>query len=73
VTDVAGVRTVDRRELRRLVDERNAQVVDVLPPTEFSSIHLPGAVSLPLKSVDPDSVGELDRDRPVVVYCSGHT
>ncbi|MBW3620835.1 MAG: rhodanese-like domain-containing protein [Actinobacteria bacterium] len=67
------VPTVDRRELRRLIEERDAQVVDVLPPAEFSALHLPGAVSLPLKSLDPDSVAELDRDRPVVVYCSGHT
>lgn len=70
---MATVPTVDRRELVRLVEERDAQVVDVLPPAEFAALHLPGAVSLPLKSLDPDSVAELDRDRPVVVYCSGHT
>ncbi len=67
------MRAIDRHELRRLRDERDAQLVDVLPPAEFEALHLPGAVSLPLKSLDPDHVAELDRDRPVVVYCSGHT
>lgn len=70
---MATVATVDRRELLRLVDERDAQVVDVLPPAEHAALHLPGAVSLPLKSLDPDSVADLDRERPVVVYCSGYT
>jgi rhodanese-related sulfurtransferase len=65
--------TVDRHEMLRLRQERDAQLVDVLPPAEYEALHLPGARSLPLKSLDPDSVAELDRDRPVVVYCSGYT
>lgn len=73
MTGPGVVRAIDRRELRRLVDERHAQLVDVLPPAEYAAIHIPGAISLPLKTLDPDSVSELDRGRPVVVYCSGHT
>lgn len=65
--------TVDRHEMLRLRQERDAQLVDVLPPAEYEALHLPGARSLPLKSLDPDSVAELDRGRPVVVYCSGYT
>lgn len=61
---------IGRDELRRLVDD-GAQLVEVLPPAEFEELHLPGAISIPLKSFDPDTVGALDRDRPVIVYCSG--
>lgn len=64
---------IDRHELTRLRDERGAQIVDVLPPPEYARLHIPGAENIPLKSLEPDLVAELDRDRPVVVYCSGHT
>lgn len=61
---------VTREEVRRLVDERHAQVVDVLPAAEFSEEHLPGAVSLPLKELNAEAAGEiLDRGRPVITYC----
>jgi rhodanese-related sulfurtransferase len=64
---------VDRHGMLRLRDARGAQIVDVLPPEEFRALHVPGAVSLPLKNLDPDLLSELDRERPVIVYCSGHT
>lgn len=64
---------IDRHALDRLRAERDAQIVDVLPPAEYQALHLPGAVSLPLKSLEPDTVAVLDRGRPVVVYCSGYT
>ncbi|MGQ0803045.1 MAG: rhodanese-like domain-containing protein [Actinomycetota bacterium] len=61
-------RDVGLDEMRRLVDE-GAQVVEVLPPREYAEEHLPGAVSIPLKSVNEATAERLDRHRPVVVYC----
>ena len=58
---------IDRDELRKLTDQ-GAQLVEVLPTDEYQWAHLPGAVSLPLKELD-DGVGQLDRSRPVIVYC----
>jgi rhodanese-related sulfurtransferase len=58
---------IDRDELRRLADQ-GAQVVEVLPAEEYEWAHLPGAVDLPLKELD-DGMGQLDRSRPVIVYC----
>ena len=55
-------------DTRRLVDE-GAQVVEVLPAREYAEEHLPGAVSLPLKSLDEAAAARLDKHRPVVVYC----
>lgn len=55
-------------EMRRLVDE-DAQLVEVLPPREYEEEHLPGAINVPLKTLDEKTVARLDRDRPVVVYC----
>ena len=59
---------VDRHEVRRMV-EAGAQLAEVLPSEEYGEEHLPGAIHLPLKSLTPESVTGLDRDRPVIVYC----
>jgi rhodanese-related sulfurtransferase len=47
---------------------KEAQLVEVLPADEYRWAHLPGAVNLPLKELD-DRLAELDRSRPVIVYC----
>ncbi len=60
--------SVTRDEVRRLV-EAGAQLVEVLPRDEFDDEHLPGAISLPLKSLTAQTTAGLDRSRPVIVYC----
>jgi rhodanese-related sulfurtransferase len=62
------VRTVDLRGVRELLD-RGAQLVEVLPSEEYEELHLPGAVNLPLKELDAERAEQLDRKRPVIVYC----
>jgi rhodanese-related sulfurtransferase len=62
-------RAVDLHGFRDLLD-RGAQLVEVLPREEYEELHLPGALSLPLKELDVERVGGLlDRSRAVVVYC----
>ena len=46
-----------------------AQLVEVLPAEEFEEEHLPGAINIPLKQLDAETTGVLDRANPVVVYC----
>jgi phage shock protein E len=60
--------SVTRDEVRRLV-EAGGQLVEVLPRDEFDDEHLPGAISLPLKSLTAGTAAGLDRSRPVIVYC----
>ena len=60
---------IDRDELQRLLRDENAQLVEVLPPDEFDDEHLPGAMNIPLKTLDPPTARRLDRERPVIVYC----
>jgi rhodanese-related sulfurtransferase len=55
--------------LRELLDG-GAQLVEVLPEAEYTELHLPGAINLPLKTLDGRSAAVLDRARAVVVYCS---
>ncbi|MDQ3956190.1 MAG: rhodanese-like domain-containing protein [Actinomycetota bacterium] len=55
-------------EVRDLID-RDAQIVEVLPPAEFEEEHLPGAINIPLKTLTSDIANRLDRTMPVVLYC----
>jgi len=55
-------------QLRELL-HRGAQLVEVLPPAEYAELHLPGAVNIPLKTLDAQTAGGLDRGTAVVVYC----
>lgn len=61
-------KAADRDQARKLVAE-GAQLIEVLPAKEFTEEHLPGAINIPLKKLGPDTVQNLDRSRPVVVYC----
>ncbi len=54
--------------LRRLLHD-GAQLVEVLPAGEYAEMHLPGAVNIPLKTLNANTTAGLDRTRPVVVYC----
>jgi rhodanese-related sulfurtransferase len=58
---------IGRDELRKLAGD-GAQLVEVLPAGDYDWAHLPGAVSLPLKELDTVA-GQLNRSRPVIVYC----
>lgn len=40
-----------------------------MPPDEYEYEHLPGAINIPLKTLDVESARRLDRGRPVIVYC----
>jgi rhodanese-related sulfurtransferase len=56
-------------DVKRLLDQ-GAQLVDVLAEDEFEHDHLPGAINIPLKRLNEQTVAGLDRARPVLVYCN---
>ena len=60
---------IDRDEVQRLRRGARAQLVDVLGAAAFADEHLPGAINIPLKTLDRRSTASLDRQRPVIVYC----
>jgi rhodanese-related sulfurtransferase len=61
-------KAIDRDEVRRLVG-LGAQLVEVLPSSEYDEDHLPGAFNLPLRQIEAHATELLDRTRPVIVYC----
>jgi rhodanese-related sulfurtransferase len=60
---------IDRDEVQRLIAEEDAQVVEVLPKAEYEDEHVAGAINIPLKELDEQAPGVLDRERPVIIYC----
>src|SRR5436309_8575691 len=62
------MKSIRRDEVRRLLTE-GAQLVEVLPREEYEEEHIAGAINIPLKELNRQTALQLDRSRPVVVYC----
>lgn len=60
--------SISRERTRALVKE-GAQIVEVLEARQYRLAHLPGAIHIPAWELTAERAGELDRGRPVVVYC----
>ncbi len=61
-------RELHRNDVQRMIAD-GAQLVDVLPAEEYEAEHIAGAISLPLKQLTAATAADLDRNRPVIVYC----
>jgi rhodanese-related sulfurtransferase len=66
--------TISLADLRTRLNKESLVVLEALPEANFAAGHLPGAFAMPL-----DRIGEVvsrvaaDKDRPLVVYCTGAT
>lgn len=60
---------VSRDEARKSIED-GAQLVDVRTDHEWAAGRIPGAIHLPLDEL-AERAGELDKDRPVLLYCRG--
>ncbi len=66
---MADEKEVTRAEARKLLDA-GAQLIDVRADHEWEAGRIDGAAHLPLPQL-PERIAQLDKDRPVVVYCRG--
>lgn len=64
-------REVSRDEAQKLIED-GAQLIDVRVDHEWETGHIAGAKHLPLAEL-AERTGELDKERPVVLYCRGGT
>jgi len=62
-------REVSREEARKLLED-GAQLVDVRADHEWDAGRIPGASHVPLAEL-AQRAGEIEKERPVVVYCRG--
>jgi rhodanese-related sulfurtransferase len=65
-------RSIDRDEVRRLIADEDAQLIEVLPAQDFEEEHIVGAINIPIKELDERAPREIDRERPVIVYCNDY-
>ncbi len=57
-----------RDEVQRLIREEAAVLVEVLPTQEYEDEHIEGAINIPLKGLNREATGHLDKARPLIVY-----
>lgn len=69
MAEAGETKEITRDEAQALVEE-GAQLVDVRAQHEWDAGHIDGATHLPLAELSARA-GELDPERPVVLYCRG--
>lgn len=64
-------RQITQREAKEMMDAGNVVVLDVREKSEYDSGHIPGAVLLPLGTIDKESATNVipDMKSVVLVYC----
>ncbi|MEC8532653.1 MAG: rhodanese-like domain-containing protein [Pseudomonadota bacterium] len=63
-------REIGPAELKALLDQGQALVIDVREPEEFAAEHIAGAVNLPLSSFDPARLPAAN-GKTVILQCAG--
>ena len=59
---------ISTQEAKRLIDEEQAQIVDIRDPQSFAAGHIPGAVQLNNDNLQ-DYVDNADCSKPLLVCC----
>lgn len=64
------VKSIDAHEAQSMLEtDPQVQLLDVRQDKEYQEAHIAGAKFIPLASLD-EMLGEIDRQRPVIVYCA---
>jgi rhodanese-related sulfurtransferase len=63
---------IRRKDVKTLVAQGRAQLVEVLPAAEYKKEHLPQAVNIPLQTMTAANTKSLRKDQAVIVYCADY-
>jgi len=63
---------IRRKDVKTLVAQGRAQLVEVLPASAYKKEHLPHAVNIPLQTLNADTSKSLRKDMAVIVYCQDY-
>src|SRR2546425_1118136 len=61
---------IRRKEVKTLVAQGRAQLVEVTPASLYKKEHLPQAVNIPLENMTAERTRSLRKDQAVIVYCT---
>lgn len=63
--------TITREELKARLDRGDDLVlIDVLSRDSYARRHVPGAINIPLSTLDAATTRPLSKDKEVIVYCA---
>ena len=67
----ATYQQIDQETAKEMMDTQEVIILDVREQDEYDSGHIPGAVLLPVGSIDEDTATEVipEKDSTVLVYC----
>lgn len=67
----AAYRQISQEEAKEMMDAGDAVVLDVREQSEYDEGHIPGAVLLPVGSIDGDTAAAVipEKSTTVLVYC----
>ncbi|WP_317380731.1 rhodanese-like domain-containing protein, partial [uncultured Intestinimonas sp.] len=62
---------IDQEEAKEMMDTQEVIILDVREQDEYDSGHIPGAVLLPVDTIDEDTAAAVipEKDSTVLVYC----
>ena len=66
-----GYQQISQETAKEMMDSQELIILDVREQSEYDSGHIPGAVLLPVGSIDQDTAAAVipDKDSTVLVYC----
>ena len=65
----SSYKTINKKEAQKLIEEKDAILVDVRSTLEFQQGHINNAVSFPVATILEDIVLEYEKDTYIIVYC----
>src|SRR5438874_8676049 len=63
---------IRRKDVKTLVAQGRAQLIEVLPASEYKREHLPQAVNVPFSTMTAANTKFLRKDQAVIVYCADY-
>lgn len=65
------MQTINRDQVKAMMEQDGARIVEVLDRKYFDKFHLPGAINVPLSDEFEREIERAvpDKEAPVVVYC----
>lgn len=67
-----GVSYINFETLNKWIGSENTPIIiDVLSPESYNEAHIKGAINIPLSELEK-RLGELDKEKTIVVYCASY-
>jgi predicted sulfurtransferase len=61
---------ISQAEFKKLLEENRVLVIDVRDSNEYEQGHIPGAVSMPVQTIEQNAAALQMVGQPIVTYCS---